>query len=242
MKNWTILLTLIIIMLSFGCGRKGNNNAYIKSTKKLSCSVEKKNYGLLISCPDGSSQKIVNGSSCSTFQMSNGVKVQCTDGTFAYVYNGAPGADGKNGKSCTISSTPKGGKVSCDDGSEVEIENGQSCSVQDVGNGALLTCGMDSVIVYDGVKGDKGDAGEDALAGAIGIANYIFPCGKEFNGDEVLLKLTDGNILALYDGGPNEDRLALLYPGNWITTDRNKNHTCHFTIDANLNITNEYVN
>jgi hypothetical protein len=183
----------------------------------------------------------VNGSSCSVEQLENGAKMSCTDGSFAYIYNGRDGSNGTNGvdgSSCSISGTSSGASVTCSNGTSAAIlnglngTNGQSCSIQDLANGAKITCGSQSAIIYDG---------EDADTSVIGIAGYIKPCGAEFNNDEIFLRMTDGNILALYDGGPHEDRLVLLAPGNYITTDRNKNRTCNFTVTNDLQITNERV-
>lgn len=189
----------------------------------------------------------VNGSSCSVEQLENGAKMSCTDGSFAYIYNGRDGVDGTNGtngvdgSSCSISGNLSGATVTCSNGTSATIlnglngtngTNGQSCTLQDLANGVKITCGSQSAIVYDG---------EDADTSVIGIAGYIKPCGEEFNNDEIFLRMTDGNILALYDGGPHEDRLVLLAPGNYITTDRNKNRTCNFTVTNDLQITNERV-
>lgn len=110
-----------------------------------------------------------------------------------------------------------------------------------------------TVTAKDGSVGPAGARGQIGQTGASGqngvspqlqgiwIVSYIRPCGETFNGAEIFLRMSDNNILALYDGGPHEDRLTLLYPGNFITTDRNSNHTCHFTINAQLQITNERV-
>jgi len=182
-----------------------------------------------------------DGGSCRTQQLENGSLISCDDGSFSYIYNGS---NGLNGNSCSVESSEGGAILSCTDGSLVEIlngsdgkdgKNGKGCTIKDLKNGALVKCGNNSAVIYDGKDG------ENALEGAIGIASYIFPCGKEFKNDEILLRLTDGNILALYDGGPHEDRLVLLASGNYITTDRNKNKTCHFTVTEDLEIINEQV-
>lgn len=118
--------------------------------------------------------------------------------------------------------------------------NGTSCSVNKVNNISTITCGNSSSIVVDGSKGDKGDTGSaGANASGIYIAEIINPCGVEFNNDEVFLRLSTGRILALYDGGPNEDRLALIAPGNYITTDAVQNKSCSFTVTNDYKITNE---
>lgn len=168
-----------------------------------------------------------NGSSCSVEQLTSGSKITCSDGTFAYVYNGA------DATSCSVKGNSTGATVTCGN-STVNLFNGvagSSCSIKDTANGALITCGNSSAAIYDGQNGTT----------TIGIAGYIKPCGDEFPNDEIFLRLTDNNILGLYDGGPHEDRLALLAPGNYQTTDRNKNNTCHFTVTDKLEITNERV-
>lgn len=124
--------------------------------------------------------------------------------------------------------------------------NGTSCSVNKVGNASTITCGNSSAVVLDGSNGRDG---QDGAAGANGqnasgiyITEIINPCGVEFANDEVFLRLSTGLILALYDGGPNQDRLALIAPGNYITTDANQNASCSFTVTSDYRITNERRN
>ncbi len=198
------------------------------------------------------------------------VKIQCGNQHPVYMYDGRDGEDGRNGRdgqSCSVKQLSNGARITC--GNDVAFvyngtngTNGSSCSVSNLSNGARITCGNTSQDLYDGrngtngapgavgpqgavgpvgPQGPQGEPGENALANAIGIASYIRPCGNEFDNDEIFLRMTDGNILALYDGGPHEDRLVLLAPGNYITTDRNKNRTCHFTVNSNLQLVNERV-
>lgn len=192
------------------------------------------------------------GSSCTASRQyhSDFVKIQCGNQNPVYLYDGEDGEDGRDGKnglngnngtSCSVSQLSNGARITC--GNNVAFvyngtngTNGSSCVVSNLNNGVRITCGNTSQDLYDGEDGQ-----DSPLTNAIGIASYIRPCGNEFDNDEILLRMTDGNILALYDGGPNEDRLALLAPGNYITTDRNKNHTCHFTVTNSLQITNQHV-
>jgi hypothetical protein len=106
--------------------------------------------------------------------------------------------------------------------------NGSSCSTHQMENGAIVSCtdGTSSVI-YNGVNG---------LNGSSGILGPIFPCGKEFANDEVFLRLSDGSILAVYDGGNFLSRLVLIAPGSYITTDRT-GVQCQVRVDSNLNVT-----
>jgi hypothetical protein len=177
--------------------------------------------------------------------------------------DGEDGEDGRNGTSCSISQLSSGARITC--GSNVAFihngtngTNGTSCSVSNLSNGVRITCGSNSQDLYDGRNGTngldgavgatgavgpqgptgpQGQPGTNALANAIGIASYIYPCGQEFNNDEIFLRLTDGKILALYDGGANLDRLVLLAAGNYVTTDRTGGRTCNIHVDSNLNIT-----
>lgn len=126
--------------------------------------------------------------------------------------------------------------------------NGSSCVVNKVGNATTIVCGDSSAVVIDGINGAKGDTGLTGVTGSAGtnasgiyITSVINPCGVEFNNDEVFLKLSTGRILALYDGGANEDRLTLIAPGNYITTDRVQNKACAFTITSDYQVTNEHV-
>jgi len=118
--------------------------------------------------------------------------------------NGTNGTNGKDGKDGT---------------------NGISCSVNKSGNIATITCGESEVSIMDGATGADGQN-----ASGIYITEIINPCGQNFNNDEVLLKLSNNKILALYDGGPQQDRLAILSNGTYITTDDNQNRSCTFNV------------
>lgn len=179
-----------------------------------------------------------DGSSCSVSQLSGGARITCGH-SVAFVYNGTNGTNGTNGSNGT---------------------NGASCSVSNVSDGARITCGNTSQVIYDGRNGTnglpgavgptgavgpagppgpQGEPGTNALANAIGIASYIYPCGSEFANDEIFLRLTDGKILALYDGGPNLDRLVLLAPGDYVTTDRLGSQTCDIHVANDLTLTSQ---
>lgn len=125
------------------------------------------------------------------------------------IYKGDPGVPGQNGSDGHNGTSGTNGA------------NGTSCEVSNANGGALVTCGNTSQMIYAGQNG------------AIGIEGYIYPCGINFSNDEIFLRLTDGKILALYDGGANQDRLVLLAPGNYITTDvNNQNNACHFNVSS----------
>lgn len=138
-------------------------------------------------------------------------------------------------------------------------KDGASCSVSKLDNVSTVTCGDSQVTILDGlngidgVSGENGQDGRDGVDGQDGkdatnpsgvtIVQFINPCGSNWSNDELILRLSDGSLLAVYDGGPNEDRLTLLAPGSYHTTDHNNvNRTCNFTIDSNLTLTDNNGN
>lgn len=155
-----------------------------------------------------------DGSSCSTQQLSNGALISCTDGTSAIAFNGVDGSNGSNGTNGTNGTNGS---------------NGSSCSVSAVSNGALVSCtNGSSAVILNGTNGTNAPT-------AFGIKDFIFPCGDQRSNDEIFFRMTDGSIVALYDGGPNLDRLTRLQPGNYVTTD--SAGTCNIRVDSNLNLT-----
>jgi len=169
--------------------------------------------------------------------------------------NGSDGQDGEDGEDGQNGQDGENGTNGSDGKDGKDGLNGTSCSVNKVGNSATITCGTSSAVVVDGAKGDKGDTGATGQTGTTGqtgaagqnasgiyITEIINPCGVEFANDEVFIKLSTGRILALYDGGPHQDRLALIAPGNYITTDAVQNSSCSFTVTSDYRITNEKRN
>lgn len=118
-------------------------------------------------------------------------------------------------------------------------KDGDSCDVLEVEDeGALVTCGDKSVMIYngsDGIDGADGNDGIDGIDGRDGtssVVEVIDPCGDQGRFDEVLLRLEDGSILAHFSSG-NRQFLTFIGPGNYRTTD---GLACNFTIDEDLNI------
>lgn len=116
---------------------------------------------------------------------------------------------------------------------------GQSCTASKVGTVSTIKCGTSQVVVNDGATGATGAAGTNASG--IYITAIINPCGVNWSNDEVLLKLSNGRLLGLYDGGPNDDRLSLIIPGTYRTTDTVSGKYCTFTVTNDYNITNEQL-
>lgn len=118
--------------------------------------------------------------------------------------------------------------------------DGESCTTEQLENGALIRCGSNTVSVIlngnDGIIGPKGDTGEPGIImspGAYNIAYVIDPCGEQADFDELLLVLQSGAILAHYSNG-NKQFLAILSAGTYQTTDGTK---CEFLVDHNFNVT-----
>jgi len=192
------------------------------------------------------------GSSCSVTSTPTGALISCTDGSFAAINNGVNGNDGATGQNGSnglssydlwlgmgntgtlgdflLSLVGANGIPGSQGNTGQNGNNGVSCGVTQLANGALITCGISSAVVLNGSDGI------DAMSGMIGIAAILNPCGSTTNHTEVLLKLSTGQVLAVYDGGPHWDRLALLIPGVvYQTTDSHQNQ-CVFSIDANGNL------
>ncbi len=105
---------------------------------------------------------------------------------------------------------------------------GSSCSVQQMSNGAIITCqdGTSAVIL-------NGADGSDAPPTAYSVVELINPCGDAPGYDEILLRLHNGQLIAHFSHG-NKQFLTLLTPGTYQTTDGTN---CLFSVDSNLNVT-----
>lgn len=133
--------------------------------------------------------------------------------------SGQPGAQGEMG--------PKGEKGD-------EGDAGTSCSVTYVANGSIISCtDGTSVVILNGVDGADG---QDAPPTPYTVTGLIDPCGKQGQFDEVLLRLANGSLLAHYASGSNQF-LVVIGPGNYKTTDGTN---CFFSINSNMEITNEH--
>lgn len=138
---------------------------------------------------------------------------------------GIDGVDGVAGKSCSVAATPTGAVISCEDGTSAVINNG--------------TDGVDGVDGQNGADGVNGQDGQDGQNGADGadgqdsIVEVINPCGVEGGFEEVLFRLSNGKVYALYFSG-SLSFLTELPPGNYQTTD---SYNCAFTVHADLSVT-----
>ena len=151
--------------------------------------------------------------------------------------------------SCSVSRSEELQQVviTCPDGSQEIIhdgKDGQSCNVEDIAGGAMVTCGDTQAFIRDGIDGKnatactvkQGENGSGALVscgdgssafinhgkdGLDFIAEIIDPCGSETTHglDEVLLVLQSGDILAHYSYKKLNYLTILQKEKNYITTD-----------------------
>ena len=109
---------------------------------------------------------------------------------------------------------------SCESGSGVLIESGIDLDL----SGSLSSDeATSSDLVCSGANGGKGENGESV------IVEYIDPCGDSPGVDEILLRFSDGSLVAWY----KNLGLFLLSPGTYVTTDVSK---CLFTVHSNLSV------
>lgn len=104
--------------------------------------------------------------------------------------------------------------------------DGSSCSVTQTLSGSIIDCedGTSAVLLN----------GQNGLDGAHAVLEIIDPCNKQGAFDEVLLRLSNGALLAYFTQGSfNTSFLTLLTPGQYQTTDGTN---CHFTVNSDLSV------
>ena len=105
---------------------------------------------------------------------------------------------------------------------------------------SLGNTGTESQFI-NSLVGPQGPAGAAGVSpSGIFITEFLNPCRNEFAHDEILMRMSNGKVVAVFDGGPNEDRLTFLVPGTeYITTDRNNNNQCRFKITESGTLTGQ---
>jgi len=106
--------------------------------------------------------------------------------------------------------------------------SGSSCEVIELvaspltpNGGALVECASTAVVIHNGEKGDVGEAGadgQDAVLPPMTISQVIDPCGKQAAFDEVIFKMQNNKLYALYYAPPNSF-LTELSNSSYTTTD-----------------------
>lgn len=165
---------------------------------------------------------------CTVSQQADKSIVTCPDGSSTVINNG------KDGTSCTVTQVSTGSVISCTDGTVANTYNGTkgiSCSVIQLVNGARISCtdGAEAV-VYNGEDGQNGEA---APPTPYTVTEVIDPCGKQATFDEVLLRMSNGDLLAHFANGNNQF-LTTIGAGSYSTTDGTN---CYFTVNNDKSVT-----
>jgi hypothetical protein len=162
-----------------------------------------------------------NGSSCSVQTLTNGALISCEDGTSSLILNG------EKGKSCTTTKTSNGALIACEDGTSAVVLNGN-----DGNNGLNGSDGVNGVDGTNGTNGTDGRDGVDTSMTAYTVVEVIDPCGRQTMFDEIMLRLANGQLMAVY-ADPSNQFLTFVPPGTYMTTDGTK---CIFTVTPELQI------
>jgi hypothetical protein len=95
----------------------------------------------------------------------------------------------------------------------------------------LIECADTQAIIMDGLEGPPGADGTSP------VIEVIDPCGPSDNGfDEVILRVDtlQGELLVAYFESGNARHLAVITPGSYRTTDKQK---CKFQVEDDGSVT-----
>lgn len=240
-------LLFILFMMSYSCGsvdvsrscaldgRACHDTPAPRETK--SCTLTDNGSLITISCPDGTKSSFLKPKDGKDGIESVGPKGD----------TGSPGKNGSDGYSIVFLITPS---LTCAAGGQMvmiasdtnrnnvlDITIDSNLSSYDICNGLS---GKDGVDGKNGIDGRDGADGINAPPSAFTPVFVVDPCNDALGiYDEVLLKLSNGSMLASFSDNPSgkNTRFSLLTPGNYQTTDGSK---CYFSIDSNMNIFNEH--
>lgn len=137
---------------------------------------------------------------------------------------GEAGSDGERGEKGEQGEAGQPGVAGQAGADGMDGQDGESCQVSELVNGALISCGDNSVVVLHG---------QDATPEGYTISELIDPCGDEPGFDEVLFKTYNGTLIAHYSHA-NKQFLTVVSPGTYRTTD---GHSCIFTVHPDLSVT-----
>lgn len=94
---------------------------------------------------------------------------------------------------------------------------GANCSVQQITNGAIITCPDSTAVV-------------SPAGSQYNVQEIVDPCGDGPGFDEVILRLANGQLLAHFSSGGLQF-LSLIPDGNYVTTDQ---QACQFTVSNGI--------
>jgi hypothetical protein len=151
----------------------------------------------------------------------DGVEIECPDGTTTEVRDGERGDTGAAGSTGDRGGRGGVGPVGPSDPTGPMGEPGPA--------GPTSPVGANGPAGRDGDTGPSGSPGVDGRDGADAIVELIDPCGAQTAHDELLLRLTDGQLVAwLYGVG-----IIAVGEGTRQTSDGTG---CQFSVDANLQV------
>jgi hypothetical protein len=167
--------------------------------------------------------------------------IACDDGTTAVVKDGKAGQNGSNGSSGSNGvDGQKGDKgdqgIAGTDGKDgaqgpqgiqgIQGIAGTSCEVEQLSNGAMITCADSKAVVLNGVDGKDG---------INSVTKLIAPCGNESSPwKEQLICLNDGTLLASFSANMSglDTRFSIIPTGSYIDTDESG---CYFNVKVDEN-------
>jgi hypothetical protein len=156
---------------------------------------------LLVGCGDKIIKTVTEPSQpCTVTQVAEGALITCPDGSQSVVYNGTNGSKGETGTDGTDG-------VDGSDGEAAEI-----CTVEEVDDGAKITCGDKSAVVKNGKNGNDGTdgaAGSDGVDGVDGTdgqdgvdgADGESPAPCKVESTDTGIKVTCGTSTAYVNNG-----------------------------------------
>lgn len=171
MKEFTIFRAILVCLALISCGIAADFPPHDKKDKaNKKCSVEQLEDGALITCPDGTTTMINNGS--------NGADGQ----TGATGNTGAAGEKGEKGDKGDAGMAGADGNSGSD---------GVSCTVDDSALGAIITCGDSVQLVTDGKDGEDG-------ASSLNFEGHY--CGRTVLSHDSMYYIIHGNQMVKLNG------------------------------------------
>ena len=212
-----------------------------------SCSATQVEGGAKIFCTDGTQAFIRNGAdgkTCTVQKTKQGATVKCGTDT-VFISNGTNGTNGQDGLNGVNGVDGEQGEAGKDGIAGLNGQDGSSCSITDTNGGALVSCGDETVLIKDGMKGATGTQGEPGTSvpdGASLLIAVINPCGDAPGiYDEIVFVDTDGHAYAYYEDNADytsykdQNRRIIEIPVNTYlrTTDGDN---CKFKLDGGANL------
>lgn len=141
---------------------------------------------------------------------------------------GRPGTDGSNGQQGATGAMGSSGPIGPTGPEGSPGDPAAPCSVQPISGGVEVRCpDGSSATVMNGL---------DAPPTPYTVDHVVDPCGPQVTYDEVLLVMSNSQVLAHFSNGSNQF-LTLIPPGNYVTTDGSN---CYFTVEADNTVDNEH--